>query len=147
MSITRLSGPHNPELVALLLDRAAFLPTYDRALIEAIFRQRRTAAGVAAVFNVPASTMRRRILSIACRCFSPSYAFVAQCRDTWPPTTRRVATALVLGGLPMREASLQLGLTLHVTRIHRDVILTMVSTATSLGAVDPAAALARRSCA
>lgn len=67
-------------------------------------------------------SLRRRLRRLVSRVTSRRFVGVMRQRDGWSPTRRRVATACVLEGLTMREASARLGVSYHVVRRHMDAV-------------------------
>lgn len=110
------------EWVDRLLDRAGWLPTRERVLVEAVFRDGRSATEVARLSGDEPRTVRRRVKRAVERAMSDRLAFVVAHRASWSPMRRRVADALVVEGRSMRDASRQLGLSYHTVRRHADAI-------------------------
>ncbi|MCW5774943.1 MAG: hypothetical protein KIS87_00665 [Phycisphaeraceae bacterium] len=113
------------------LERARHLPPEDRVLVEAVFRDGRPVAELAALVAgetgatdraARARGLRRRIRRLTARILSHEYAFVAEQLADWSPTRRRVATACVLHGRSIRDAAAELRLSLHTVRRHRAAI-------------------------
>lgn len=110
------------EWVDQILNRAEWLPAADRVLVEAVFRDGRSAAELARLTGDEPRTVRRRIKRTVERALSARLAFVVAQRASWAPTRRRVAEAIVVQGNSMREASRRLGLSYHTVRRHADAI-------------------------
>lgn len=113
---------HRREVVDRLLDGAAHLPDDERALLEAVYRDGRSAKELAALGRAPERAMRRRIKRLTVRVLDPRFHFVARRLGAWSPTRRRVAQACVLGGRSLREAADELALSLHTVRRHHDAV-------------------------
>ncbi|MCL4740804.1 MAG: hypothetical protein KJZ54_01220 [Phycisphaerales bacterium] len=116
---------------AVALDRARHLPPQDRVLVEAVFRDGRPVAELAALIAADAGDaaratsvrgLRRRVRRLTARLLSREYAFVAEQLPDWSPTRRRVATACILHGRSIRDAAAELRLSLHTVRRHRAAI-------------------------
>lgn len=125
----------------LLVERSAWLPPIDRALVEAVFGE---GLSVAAYVRrsvdrgtpvVPAAgdpdavgaeslcrSARRRLQRIVQRLTSDRFAFVVARRNTWSATRRRVAMACGVHGLSLREAARHLGVSLHTVRRHMQAV-------------------------
>ena len=117
------------ELVGRLLERVAPLPLPDRLLVEAVYRDGRSAVEVAALVRLPARLVRRRIRRVVRRALSERFAFVALHAEQWPGDRRRVAEACVLAGQSLRDAAHSLGLTLHQVRRQWNAIETLFQSA------------------
>ncbi len=96
--------------------RAQALPEEERAILEAVFDDGMTISRLAALRGVSPRPLRRRIRLLLGRVLSERYAFVVRERSIWPDRRRRVATAVYLHGLSMRDAARGLGTTLHAVR-------------------------------
>jgi len=111
-----------------LVERAKHLAEPDRYLIEGVFRDGRSIAELSAMWGEhpergrSPKALRRRLHRLVERLNSPRYLFVAEYRDRWAPTRRRVATACVLHGMSLREAAEALGTSLHTVRRHFDAV-------------------------
>jgi len=110
------------EWVDQLLDRAEWLPAGDRVLVEAVFRDGRSATELARLTGDEPRAVRRRIKRTVERALSGRLAFVIAHRASWAPTRRRIAEAMVIEGNSMREASRRLTLSYHTVRRHADAI-------------------------
>lgn len=114
-----------------LVERAALLPARDRYLIEGVFRDGRSIADLAAVYDgdaVPDRTskaLRRRLHRLVERLRSPAFLLVVHQRDRWSRPMARVGTACVIQGKTLREAAGSLGMSVHAVRRHHDAILAM----------------------
>jgi len=105
-----------------IVARAAFLPHPDRVLLEAYFLHGRTIKDIALGSGTQSRRVSRRIRRLALRVLSEKFVFVLRRLDSWPPSRRRVATAMMLGGQSMREAAGSLHMTLYSVRRHHDAI-------------------------
>jgi len=110
------------DLVAALVERAAYLPQDERELILAVYRDSRKIIEVAALLNEPPRRLRTRVRKLVKRLLDPRFAFVARNREHWPRTRRRVGTMRILFGRTMRQTATDLGLTLHQIRQHEAAI-------------------------
>ncbi|MBK7406538.1 MAG: hypothetical protein IPJ41_18565 [Phycisphaerales bacterium] len=114
-----------------LVERAALLSKEERLLVEGVFRDGRTVTQLARVWRRPegprieAKSLQRRLRRILRRMHTPEFAFVAKHRGAWPPPMDRVATACILHGLTLREASLELGLSVHTVRRNFHAVLAL----------------------
>lgn len=105
-----------------IVARAAFLPHPDRVLLEAYFLHGRTIKDIALGAGIDTRRLSRKIRRLALRVLSDKFVFVLRRLETWPPSRRRVATAMMLGGQSMREAAGSLHMTLYSVRRHHDAI-------------------------
>ncbi len=96
--------------------RAVFLDSADRALLQAVYDKGITAAEFARAMGERPEAMRRRVQRLVERLGSNPYQFVMRQLNDWPPCQRRVAESVFLKGLSHREASQQLGISLHKVR-------------------------------
>jgi len=114
-----------------LLLRAQWLPTADRELIEAVYREGKSAAeiarlggagGAGGVGAASVGVVRNRIKQVVGRLCSDKLPFVVERSPAWSPTRRRVARQCVIEGHSMRTASERLGVSLHTVRRHMGAI-------------------------
>jgi len=114
------------DLAETIVNRAVWLMPEDRALIHAVYREGMTALATAELRGESPRAVRRRIRRLVARVLSDPYTVVMRERDHWPPTRRRVATACVLQGRPLRSASQHLKLSLHVVRRQMDAVHALI---------------------
>lgn len=105
-----------------IVARAAFLPHPDRVLLEAYFLHGRTVKDIALGSEVETRRVSRKLRRLALRVLSEKFVFVLRNMDGWPPSRKRVARAMMLGGQSMREAAESLHMTLYAVRRHHDTI-------------------------
>ncbi|MFT5423459.1 MAG: DNA-directed RNA polymerase specialized sigma24 family protein [Phycisphaerales bacterium] len=105
-----------------LLLRAQWLPTADRELVEAVYREGKSAAEIARLGDASVGVVRNRIKQIVDRLCSDRLPFVVERSPSWSPTRRRVARQCVIEGHSMRAASERLGVSLHTVRRHLGAI-------------------------
>lgn len=110
------------DLAEVIVARAALLMPEDRRLLEAIYTDGLTALAVAQLTGDSPRSVRRRIRTLAARVLSDRFVFVMRQREHWRPTRRRVATACIVQGRPMREGARHLRLSLHVVRRQLDAV-------------------------
>lgn len=110
------------DIAQTILDRAQHALPDDRSTIRAIYDQGMSVKEVAQLRADNPRKLRRHVRRTVERLLSPRFLFVLANRDDWPPTRRRVATACVLHGRPLRAAAKHLKLSLHVVRKQMDVI-------------------------
>lgn len=116
------------DLAQALVERAAHLPEPDRYLVEGVFRDGRSIAHLSAMWaprpepGRNPQSLRRRLHRLIARLSSHRFLVVAEHSDRWTPTRRRVATACVLHGMSLREASEALGVSLHTVRRHFEAV-------------------------
>lgn len=144
----------------MLVERAGWIPSGDRALVEAVhgeglsvvaYVRRCLERGVIPVegttfdgaavgrrgqrdLDAWSRIARRRLRRLNSRLASDRFAFVIARRNTWPTTRRRVAVACVLHGDSLRQASRGLGLSLHTVRRHVEAIDAMYEAFRDAGA-------------
>ncbi|TVQ75472.1 MAG: hypothetical protein EA380_10775 [Phycisphaeraceae bacterium] len=104
------------------LARSAHALPDDRALLEAVYERGVPAARVAALMHQPPRLVRRRLRIVIERLMSPEAGFVLRHMREWEPQRRRIATACILQGRSMREASRHLRMSLHTVRRELDAI-------------------------
>ncbi len=124
------------EACDLLVERAAALPESDRLLLEAVYRDGRSARELALLgppdpdaVEKRARAIRRRVHSLVARLASREFEYVARHAEAWPTARRRVATACVLHGMALREAARELKVSLHNVRRHRDDVFALARAA------------------
>ena len=105
-----------------LVQRARWLRSDERAVVEAVYGEGRTCADLARLMDLPADAVRRRVRRATKRAASGLFVFVATRRESWPATRRRVATRCVLEGATLRQAAAELKLSLHAVRKHWDAV-------------------------
>ena len=131
----------------MLVERAGWLPTADRALVEAVYGEGLTVIafvrrcldrGIAPVDRTALSiteggdasgsleawtrVARRRLRRLVARLESDRFMLVVGRRNAWATTRRRVAVTCVLQGRSLRQASRDLGLSLHTVRRHMEAV-------------------------
>lgn len=111
-----------PSELERVLGRVDLLPTRERALLEAMFQDGRSAVQIAALTGEDARAVRRQIRQVVARVLSPKFAFVMRHCGTWPASRRRVGEACVMWGFSVRIAARELGMTLHAVRRQLDAI-------------------------
>lgn len=104
------------EMIDELVERAEWLPPADRWLIDAVYREGRRVAEVAAILGESPRSLRRRVRGVLDRVRSGRFAFVASQSRAWPALKRRVARACFIEGKSQREAAGELHLSLHAVR-------------------------------
>lgn len=105
-----------------VLDRAEWLTKPDRALVESIFRDGRTAVEIAHLTREDPRAVRRRVRRAVNRAMSERLAFVMRSRSGWTSVRRRVADLTIVEGISTRLAAERLGLSYHTVRRHREAI-------------------------
>lgn len=108
--------------VERILARAVFLPPADRLLIEAYFRDGHTIKLLAQACDTDPRVLSRRLRRLSERLLSDRFAFVLRHQDTWSPSRRRVACAMILHGHSMRAAASLLRMSLYAVRRHAEAI-------------------------
>ncbi len=94
----------------------------DRSTIRAIYAEGLSVKEVATLRNISPRALRRQVRRNVERLLSSRFNYTLANRDDWPPTRRRVATACILQGRPLRAAAKHLRISLHVVRRQMDVI-------------------------
>lgn len=130
------------ELIDELVERAEWLPPGDRWLIDAVYREGRRVAEVAAILDQSPRILRRRVRAILRRVRSGRFAFVAVQSRAWPALKRRVARACYIEGKSQRAVAGELRVTLHAVRRQCQAIEALYEAAGPRGprAEDPGAA-------
>lgn len=113
---------HRRELAELVVQRAEFLPSEDRALLVAVFGDGRSVKEVAALMGVEARWLRRRVGRLTRRVASDRFIFVVRHRDSWPGVRRRLATACVVQGRSLRLAAAEVKTSLYNARKQMDAV-------------------------
>lgn len=113
---------HRRELVDELTGRAAWLSRSDQWLIDAVFREGRHVAEVAAVRGELPRKLRRHVRRLVRRLRSDKFKFVVSQSRQWPSQRRRIARLCIVEGKSQREVASQLRLTLHAVRRHCEVV-------------------------
>jgi len=135
---------HQRETIDRLMDRAAHLPAPDRLLLEAVYRDGRSARELASLSGQSPRRVRARIKRLTRRAMSPEFRFVARELElsaagagaeggrggpAWTRTRRTIARAIYLEGRSMREIVRTTGLSLHTVRAHRGAIEAQIESA------------------
>jgi DNA-binding Lrp family transcriptional regulator len=81
-----------------------------------------TARKIAALFGIDPRSVRRRLRRLTRRVLSDRFAFVMRHRETWPASRRRIATACILQGRPIRAAAVELKTSLYNVRKQLDAV-------------------------
>lgn len=112
-----------------MVERAAWLPPAERALLIAAFRDNLPAKAIAHLLGESPNLVRRSLRNLVARVSDPKFEYVLRERDHWTTTRRRIATAVILHGRSMREAAAQLHLSLYLVRkeVHAIVALADVA--------------------
>ncbi len=144
----RRKRPDQAQIDAILR-RARWLDPDDAALLRAVYEQARPVAEIARLLDVDPRSVRRRVRILSERVLHPRFLVAARVvrpdadlrrlvpepdPAAWPPNRRRVAEAMVIRGLNMRDASIALGLSLHTVRRHIDAIHALADAAPLKGA-------------
>ncbi len=116
-----------------LTARARHLEARERRLIEDLFEAGRPCSLIAAELGRDARNVRREVRVITRRLLDPRFEFVTTNADRWRPTRQRIARALYVQGLGLRETARHLGLSLYSVRQHRDAIEALFEARTHAG--------------
>lgn len=111
-----------PTELERVMGRLDLLPTRERALLEAMFHDGRSAVQIATLTGEEPRTIRRQIRLVVARVLSPKFGFVMRHCGQWPASRRRVGQACVLWGFSARMTARELGITLHAVRRQLDAI-------------------------
>lgn len=114
---------HNSDLVDTILLRARHLPSDDRELVFAMYRDGRSATEIARLGRIDPRLVRRRIKNAIARTNDPLFRFVLINNTKWSRTRRRVGKSLFLSGRSIRSTADHLGLKVHEVRRHRGAIV------------------------
>lgn len=107
------AGAANVERVLML---AAYLPERQRALLEAIYREGVPLRVIARLRGTTSRAVRRQAALLVARVTSPAYAVAATQSGAWPEPRAGVARRCVIGGVGVREAARELGVSVHTVR-------------------------------
>lgn len=110
------------EWVDQVLDRSRWLPASERALLETVYRDGRSAADVARLAQAHPTSVCRRIRRAVRRALDPRLAFVIAHRQGWSPLRRQVAEAAFVEGLSIRATAARVGVSYHTARRQREAV-------------------------
>ena len=110
------------DIAESIVDAAHHALPDDRATIRAIYADGMSVKEVAQLRATSPRALRRHVRRTVERLLSSRFTYVLANRDDWPPTRRRVATACILQGRPLRAAAKHLRISLHAVRRQMDVI-------------------------
>lgn len=111
-----------PDLVELILVRAEFLDTRDRALIDAYFHRGIGIGAIAVIDGRRPQVIRRRIRALCDHVRTDLFEYVMRSRNRFGTTRGRVAEAVYLKGQSRRAAAATLGISHHSVRRHCEAI-------------------------
>lgn len=101
-----------------VLARAVHLPERDRALLEALYRDGKSAKDLARLTRLPARTLRLRVRRLVQRVTSPTFALVLIDAANWPILRQRIAALHIVEGKSVRTTAHALRISLHHVRAH-----------------------------
>lgn len=110
------------DLVRAVAKHADHLPPKERALIQQVFVDGTPINRLAQTRGEEPRRLARRVKSITKRLLDPRFKYVTENKAAWRPTRQRVASACIVEGLSMREASEKLKLSPYTIRKHREAI-------------------------
>lgn len=117
----RFSADHRKILrgrIERLIDRAQYLATTDRALLEQVYGQGTSLTAVARLMGQTPRTLQRRFAKIIQRVNNKEFVFVARHQALLSQPQRQVARKVVLQGKTLRQTAVESGLSLHQVRRH-----------------------------
>jgi DNA-directed RNA polymerase specialized sigma24 family protein len=129
------------DMAEAIVARAQHLAGSDRAIIELVYGEGKTAVEVAALRDECPRAVRRRLRSVVSRLQSPLFAFVVAERARFSPVRRRIATMCVLHGHSIRAAAERTGLSLHAVRTHMHAIRALFDAAQQRHPIHPSSPL------
>lgn len=141
---------HARSMVETLLDLAVALPPNERALINAVYRDGKTALELSPLVGDSPPVIRRRVRAIVKRVMTPEFRYVAAVTGAlrgpvdirrlagddvptiaskWPRMRRRVAELCVLEGHSQRAVADKLATSVHTIRRHMNAVAALVEEA------------------
>jgi DNA-directed RNA polymerase specialized sigma24 family protein len=106
------------EAIDQIVESSRVLPDAERALVQAVYRDGRTAVELAALMRESPQRVRRRLKSIVKRLANPRLAFVVAASDAWPERRRRIARAVYIEGRSIRQIAREQEVSLYAVRRH-----------------------------
>ena len=111
---------------ALILKAAQALPPADRALLQSVYADGRSAAEVARLRNVPERRISYHVRRLTRLVLSPEYAFVLEHRRRWSRNRARIATDCFIRGRSIREAARLSRISYHAALQHYHAVLALM---------------------
>lgn len=111
-----------------IVARAAFLPPSDRLLVQLYLEHGRTLKDLAEASGLPPRVMSRKMRKLITRVASERFDFVLHHMESWPTGRRKVAIAMVLHGLSIRDAAQTLAVSLYTVRRHHEAVCALFDT-------------------
>jgi len=105
-----------------LVQFAQHLSPGDRDLLCSVYQRGMSATELARVIGTRPRSVRSRVRRLVRRLNSPTFRYVLQARDKWPPRKRKIAEAVFLRGEGQRKAAVRLQTTVHEVRRETDRI-------------------------
>lgn len=106
----------------VIRERCEFLPPEEAALLRSVYVLGQTTIEVARLTGRPVHQVRSRVRALVRRISTPEFGFVVRARRVWPPTRRQVAEACFLRGLSTKAVAVELKLSPHQVRRHREAV-------------------------
>lgn len=119
---TDLRRSPSREALEVIVHRSGCLLPEDQAIMDACYSRGMQVSEIARLKGIDARVVQRRIKRLSARVISAEFAFVLSQENSWPPTRRRVARAVIIEGRTIRAAAKALGLSLHRVREHVHLI-------------------------
>jgi hypothetical protein len=111
------------QLVRIVREHAAFLPSKDKALLETVVVNGSSVAGAAALLGISDAAGRRRVRVLIKRLASFEFQFTARHHSRWEPRESAVAQWCIIKGISIRQTAMELKLATTYVRRMRDIIL------------------------
>lgn len=126
-------GGHEQILLARRYQELAqYLDPEDASLIQAVHRDGVSFADVARLSGRDRRMVARRVQVLTERLMSPAFSYVLLRLSTMEPEEAKVAEWCVLRGRSLRVAALELGMSIHLVRKHRDSVLSGIAAISNL---------------
>ena len=119
----RLRWKPNQDQIDLLSARLGEIPIEEQALVRALYLDGKPSPEVASLSGSEARSVRRRARRIAGRMLSDEFVFVLRTRNLWPAKRRRLANAIVVRGLSIKQAAKKLRISYYEARREHRILL------------------------
>jgi hypothetical protein len=119
----RLRWKPNQDQMDLLSARLGEIPADEQALVRALYLDGKPSPEIASLSGSEARSVRRRARRIAERMLSDEFVFVLRTRNFWPAKRRRLASAVFVRGLPIKQAAKKLRISYYEARREHRILL------------------------
>lgn len=124
---TDLRRSPSREALEIIVHRSGCLLPEDQALMDACYSRGLPVYEIARLQGLDPRVVQRRIKRLSARVISNEFSFVLSQENSWPPTRRRVARAVIIEGRPMRAACKVLRVSLHTVRENVTLIYALLN--------------------